>query len=208
MSYPQYGVYLIPPPHLMHALGLAHELLASQFNTRIAGRFMSHCTVKGFFKLAEGLSPADFIPALDKLFGRFSAFPTEIVAIHPLNQGAKGISILSEVQNSEVFRHFQAEIWDNLRPVIAPDCLFTPGDGFGPGFWPHFTLAQADAPHDPGLLAQAVGLCQYIFERSLKGPFLAQDMQLIEFYSDDWAGSWGDSLSYRQLKGWRLPDPS
>jgi len=35
--------------------------------------------------------------------------------------------------------------------------------------------------------------------------FLARDIQLVECHSEDWAGAWGQTLSYRQIKGWRLP---
>lgn len=205
MSYYQYGVYLIPPPHLLHPIGVAHHLLRSEFNCRVAGAFMVHCTLKGFFKLADGATPADFTPALDELFARTPAFDTELTGLWPyVNPTKLQSSVLLGMDRTSQFHALHNAIWDVVRPYIAPDCLFSPREPAGNDFPPHITLAQDDVPPEPGLIAQVLDLCQHIYDTSLKGRFMARDLQLIEFYSEDWAGKWGDTLRFRQLKGWRL----
>ncbi len=205
-TYPQYGIYLIPPPHLLSSIGQAHQLLATEFNARLAGRFMVHCTVKGFFKLKDGASPADFIPALDEMFITTPAFPTEIIELWKLNRGSNGASILLGMERTEIFHKLHNDVWELVQPYIAPDCLFSPSEPAGPNFMPHITLGQSDVPTEPGLFEQAAALCQHILDSSLKGQFLARSMQLIEFYSEDWAGNWGNTLNYKQLKGWQLTE--
>jgi len=57
MESARYGIYLIPPPALVHALAVAHAVLRAVFGTRTAGQFMPHCTIKGFTRLRGGVSP-------------------------------------------------------------------------------------------------------------------------------------------------------
>lgn len=206
MSYHQYGVYLIPPPHLLLSIGQAHHLLQTEFNSRTAGAFMVHCTLKGFTKLAEGATPADFTPALDALFAQTPAFVTELTGLWDLNQSEGKSSILLGMDRTEAFLSLHNAIWEVVRPYIAPDCLFSLVEPSGSKFPPHITLVQGDAPAEPGLHAQILGLCQFFFETSLKGSFQARDLQLIEFYSEDWAGNWWETLRFQQLKGWQLTE--
>ncbi|MEI6046231.1 MAG: 2'-5' RNA ligase family protein [Chloroflexota bacterium] len=205
MTYSQYGIYLIPPPPLLYQIGVAHQLLATNFNARLGGRFMVHCTVKGFFKLAEGVTPADFIPALDALLAATSAFPTRFTGLWNINKPTKGASILLGMERTEAFHKLHGEVWNIVRPYIATDCLFSPIEPAGPKFSPHVTLAMYDLPTEPGLFAQAVDLAQYFFDQYLRDEFLASNIQLIEFYAEDWAGEWGKNFTYKQLKGWHLP---
>ncbi len=204
MSYHQYGVYLIPPPQLIQSIGSAQQLLKANFNARTAAAFMVHCTLKGFFKLADGQTPADFIPALDALFAKTPAFETALTGLWNLNQGPGKSSILIGMERTPPFLDLHNAIWEIVGSYIAPDCLFSPVEPAGPDFPPHITLIQGDAPAEPGLFAQAAGLCQHIFDTALKGPFQAYDLQFIEFYAEDWAGNWWETLRFRQLKGWRL----
>jgi len=204
MSYYQYGVYLMPPPRLMYQIGVAHTLLTTEFNCRTAGAFMAHCTLKGFTKLAEGRTVEEFTPALDDLFARTSVFETALDELWDLNRGPGKSSILLGMRRTDAFLALHNAIWDVVRPYIAVDDLFSPVEPAGPNFPPNITLVQGDAPSEPGLHAQIMGLCQHLFDTALKGSFQAQDLQLIEFYSEDWAGKWWETLRFRQLKGWRL----
>ncbi len=206
MRYYQYGVYLIPPPPLMYKIGVAHTLLKSEFNCRTGGAFMAHCTLKGFTKLAEGHTPAEFIPALDKLFAGTPAFETALDELWDLNRGPGKASILIGLRRTDAFLALHNAIGEVVQPFIAEDDIFSPVEPVGPNFPPHITLVQGDAPFEAGLHAQIMGLCQYIFDTSLKGAFQAQDLQLIEFYSEDWAGKWWETLRFQQLKGWRLSE--
>lgn len=208
MTYPCYGLYLIPPPALMYPFSLAHQVLAAEFGAKAAGKFMVHCTVKGFTKLADGATPADFLPDLDALFARLAAFSTGFSQVYTHKQAGSSPSVLAMLERAGPIMELEAGVRGVVQPFIAPDCRFSWSEGTGPTFYPHFTLGMADVPSEPGLLVQFEGLCNYLFENMPSGPFLAADLQLIEFHSDNWNGPWWDTLSYKQLKGWRLRDGS
>ncbi len=167
---------------------------------------MVHCTIKGFFKLAERVTPQDFIPALDKLMKETRAFATKpLQLLHYPNEGwANGFPLLLE--RTAPFLELNKAVWNIVEPYIAPDCLFSARDGRGDTFYPHITLAMSDIPRDPGLTQQAMALAEYAVSLVPKGDFVASDIQLIEFYSDDWARNWYETLNFKQLKGWKLAE--
>ena len=74
-------------------------------------------------------------------------------------------------------------------------------------FPPHLSLVQSDFPLEPGLRAQGKALIRHIYDTLPAHDFLARSIQLIEFYSDDWAGKWWETLSFKQLQGWELAEP-
>jgi hypothetical protein len=200
-----YGVYLIPPPSLIAPLSAAHRLFAGQFSAYTAGRFPVHCTIKGFFKLAPGVTPAAFVPALNALFAATPACPATMTP--PWIGGApqnRGQSILLWLERTPALLALHQAVWDIVIPYVAPDCRFTPGEYHGEQFPPHITLVQEDLPPDPGLLAQIRDLAAQVYAGLPQHTFLAQDMQLVEFEAADWA-VWWETLRYRQLQGWRLP---
>jgi hypothetical protein len=46
----RYGYYLRPSPEMCAAPVRIHHLFERQYGLQVAGKFMPHCTVKGFFK--------------------------------------------------------------------------------------------------------------------------------------------------------------
>jgi hypothetical protein len=206
MTYPQYGIYLIPPPELVYPLSLAHQIFIAEFNTQTASRFMVHCTIKGFFKMREGSSPSDLISALDDLFNRTAPFDTTIRPPWTSDTGPGAYSILLWLEKTPPFQKLHNDIWSLVFPHVAPDCLFTPKEPSGPNFPPHLSLVQSDFPQGPGLLQQGLALAQHIYDALPTHSFHAQDLQLIEFTSDDWAGDWWHTLRFHPLKAWRLRD--
>jgi hypothetical protein len=206
MSDTYYGVYLIPSPPVTVALSLAHRVMAAEFGTHTANQFMAHCTIKGFFKPANGVTPDAFVPALDALFARTPAFPAEINPPWSADSGPGSGSVLLWITKTPAIQQLHESVWNIVLPHVAPDCRFTPTEPAGPHFPPHLTLVQSDLPIEPGLFAQGRALSQYLYDQMPAHTFLAQDMQLVEFHSDDWAGDWGATLRYRQLKGWRLQE--
>ena len=207
MESARYGIYLIPPPALVHALAVAHAVLRAAFGARTAGQFMPHCTIKGFTLLRGDVSPDELLPALDAVFARTAAFETEIYPPWVSEVGQRGVSVLLWLRRSEVLDHLHQDVWDVVRPRVAPDCRFTAVEPLGPDFAPHLSLVQADLPAEPGLLAQGLRLCQHVYDTLPAHTFVARDLQLIEFGADDWDGAWWDTLRYRQLRGWTLRDP-
>src|SRR4051812_32816107 len=128
MSYPQYGIYLIPPPALVYPLSLAHKVLSAEFGTVTGSRFMVHCTIKGFTKLAPGASPDDFLPALDALFAGSPAFDTEIKPPWVEQDPTGGVSALLWLVKSAAFQKLHEDVWSIVAPCVAADCLFTPNE--------------------------------------------------------------------------------
>jgi len=128
MSYPQYGIYLIPPPDLIYAISVAHRVLSAEFGTVTGSRFMAHCTIKGFTKLARGASPDDFVPALDSLFARSPAFPTEIKPPWVERDPTGGVSALLWLTKSPAFQKLHEDVLAIVAPYVAADCLFTPNE--------------------------------------------------------------------------------
>lgn len=204
MSDAYYGVYLIPPPDLVYPLSQAHTILEREFNCRTGGRFMVHCTIKGFTKLKPGASPDDLIRGLDRIFSGTRPFETELYAPWVSNSGTGGESVLLWMRKGEEFQALHDAVWSFMEPHTAPDCLFTRVEPHGPEFPPHVTLVQSDLSSAPGILAQGKALCDYIFQALPGHEFEARDIQLVEFHSDDWDGKWWETLEFRQLKGWTL----
>jgi hypothetical protein len=204
MSDRYYGLYLIPPPPIVYAISNAHSVFRSEFSASTGGQFMTHCTVKGFTKLADSSPPEMLLPALDELFARTKSFPTRIDPPWLSNGGNPGESILLWMEKTPEFQLFHNEVVEITRPHIAKDCLFTPKEHTGERFPPHLTLVQSDLPKDPALLAQAMSLADYIYNGFPSHSFQARDLQLVEFESENWAGQWWNTLRYKQLKGWKL----
>lgn len=204
MSNLYYGLYLIPPPAIVFSISLAHHMFESEFAAITAGRFMAHCTIKGFTKLS---SPAEsLIPPFDSLFESAAPFKTRINPPWLSSGGKPGESILLWLDKTPEFQQFHNSVWEIIEPHVADDCLFTHREWLGERFPPHLTLVQSDLPADPVLLGQAMGLADYIYNNMPAHTFLAQHLQLVEFESDDWAGAWWKTLRYRQIKGWRLSE--
>ncbi len=202
MSDLYYGLYLIPPPAIVYALSVAHEAFEREFAAITAGRFMVHSTIKGFTKLstqAEAL-----IPAFDELFANAQPFDVEIKPPWVSTGGKPGESILLWLEKTPEFQQFHNDVWEIIKPHVAGDCLFTPSEWLGDRFPPHLTLVQTDLPAEPAVLAQAVGLADHIYSNMPARSFLARELQLVEFESDDWVGAWWRTLKFRQIKGWRL----
>jgi hypothetical protein len=61
-------------------------------------------------------------------------------------------------------------------------------------------------PSDPGLLEQGMAFCRHIYDNLPTHTFQARDIQLVAFQSEDWAGEWWETLTYKQIAGWRLAD--
>jgi len=204
-NYPQYGIYLIPSPSIWYQIAVAHHVFSSEFKAHTAGRFMVHCTVKGFFKLKENTSITELIAALNDLFSRTKAIPTQLEQLIPLNRPIFSPSFFIKLKNTPEFQKLHEEVWDIVRPYIAPDCLFSPVEPVGSMFIPHITLGMQDLPEEPGLFHQFQALAECAYETFSKEPFNASAIQLIEFYSNDWAAeNWGKTLDFKLLQGWNL----
>ncbi len=196
----RFAVYLIPPYQLTRKVAEVHALLNKQFGFAAADRFPVHCTIKGFFK-KNNKSAADLQAELDRFFQDQKPLPVSVEE-YRIDKIGFGLSLLTLDGSTNIpFLEFREAVVDITRPYIADDCDFKESD-LGRSFHPHITFSFRDIPNK---------LYDDIFEwmkggPDFKGPFQADTFHLLEFFSDEWTGSWWDSLSWRLLKSWRLRD--
>ena len=201
---PFYGLYLIPPASLVAPLSTLHAMLEREFGCIVAGRFMVHITVKGFFKPKPGTDIDRLVRELDSAYKGRAVFPARLETPRSLD-GPRGCSAYLPLE-SESLGELHRATWRIIEPYIAGDCPFSYWERRGDDFYPHLTLAQYDLPADPVLQQRALDLCAYVYD-SLPGyAWEARDLQFIRFESQDWLDRWWETLRFRQLKGWRLGD--
>jgi 2'-5' RNA ligase len=198
-----YGLYLIPPPAIVVPLSDARAVLRREFGSRVAARFMAHITVKGFFKPRPGADLDQLLRVLDAAYTGMAAFPLRLKA-PDVHRGPLGNSVGMPVERVEPLMALQRATWRAIEPYVAEDCPFTPDERPATHFAPHLTLVQYDLPGDPILEAQAMELCAYLSASATGVTWTARHLQFIRFASDAWRGRWWDTLSFEQLKGWRL----
>jgi 2'-5' RNA ligase len=204
---PMYGLYLIPPASLVAPLSVAHATLQREFGARVAGRFMVHVTVKGFFKPKAGADIDRLVTELDRVYAGRDAFQVSFLGPRLLH-GERGSSVLIELELTDPLWQLQQDTWKAIEPWVADDCPFTPNDRPATYFYPHLTLVQYDLPSGPILQEQALDLCREICEQLPSQAWEARDLQFIGFESQAWLGAWWDTLRFRQIEGWRLGRPT
>jgi len=198
----RFAVYLIPPYRVARDVAEIHRLLRKQFGFIAAGQFQVHATIKGFFKRLPGpLEP--LTERLDRVFVDQAPFPVHFSGFR-IDQGGIGlnISLIGEELNPALMV-LREQVAEAVFPFIAPDCDFAERD-LGPFFRAHSTLAFRDiAP------AMQEDVLAYLREAPLPSePFIADTYHFLQFYSQDWAGDWEKTLSWRLLRSWRLRSPS
>ena len=194
----RFAVYLIPPYHLAKGVSEAHALLRKQFGFTAADRFPVHCTIKGFFKKND--KPASQLQEeLDAFFQDQSALPVSVedYRVDPIGFGLSLMTLNGE-PNIPLL-NFRENLVDLSRPYIADDCDFKESD-LGRPFHPHITFSFRDIPNE---------LYDNVFKwmddgPDFTGPFMANTFHFLEFFSEDWPGSWWESISWRLLHTWRL----
>jgi 2'-5' RNA ligase len=198
MANSRFGFYLLPSYPIARDIAEIHAMLEKQFGFKAAGRFQVHCTVKGFFKKIDG-PVAPLIKQLDILLKDERPLPVEINGIiSAYGSVVLDLSRLGDTYN-QPFAAFRDRIVDIIRPYIAPDCDFVEDD-LGNPFMGHITLAFRDSPN---LLHEQV--FKWLQDAPIpKGTFMATSFHFLEFFSDDWAGSWWETLTWKLHKSWIL----
>lgn len=198
----RYGFYLRPSFAMSRAQAEIHDLLRRQFNLRVAGTFMPHATIKGFFK-TEHDAP-EIVAALDAMMAKRTAFTVHSNGLIPLRTGFGLIiqNLPDGSPNSEL-QAFHEAAMDALWPFVAADCNFSHTEGVRERFVAHLTLAMADIP--------AWGFDDafaFTSEAQPIGPdsFLADAFDLFAFRSHDWRGDWWRDFSWDWLHSWRLEE--
>ena len=198
----RYGFYLRPDSATCMAIATIHDLLERQYGLRVAGRFMPHATVKGFFH--SHATPEAMVARLDDALSGHRAFP--VTNGGPIRYGPT--SIVLDVHHGETgernepLHAVHEAVLAALLPLVRSDCAFTRVEGLAERFHAHLTLAMVDLP--PWLGEEIL-----TFIRALGpiGPptFTADTFHLLEFRSEAWDGAWWETLTWRPLHGWRLP---
>ncbi len=197
----RYGFYLRPSAAMCQAQAEIHALLARQYNLRVAGRFMPHATIKGFFR--SDTPVAELMARLDQaMAGRR---PIRVTNRGPVAFG--DTSLVLDIHhdadgdvNAPLQELHEAAI-AVLLPLVHPECTFTPNEWLGPRFFAHLTLAMADLD---ARFADEVGAFLRDLEPIGPAEFVADTFQLIAFHSDAWTGRWWTSLSWDLLHSRRL----
>ena len=202
MSESRYGFYLRPSYPMCRALAEVHSILARQYGLRVAGKFMPHATIKGFFR--TDAAPAELIDRLDRALAGQTAFPVWNHRAVPYLRHAIVLDFQGDAKRelNQPLQALHEAALLALLPIVHPDCEFTPGEALRERFPPHLTLAMSDIPTH--LFGE---ILQFVRDAGPIGPqfFVADTVQLVRFQSDDWSGPWWESLQWEILHGWRLP---
>jgi 2'-5' RNA ligase len=197
----RYGFYLRPSTAMSRAQSEVHEVLRRQFGLEVGGKFMPHGTIMGFHR--SDATIVELAAAIDGvLSGRK---PFTITNRGPRPHGRSGISLdihanADGTPNASLV-DLHHEIFAALAPLAHPECEFAWGDWSRERFRAHLTLAMADIPD--WLFDE---LMEFVRDFGQIGPhtFVADSFHLYAFQSDDWGGKWWDTMSWRDLAGWRL----
>jgi 2'-5' RNA ligase len=197
----RFGFYLRPSAEMCRAQAEVHDLLARQYNLRVAGRFMPHATIKGFFR--SGSPIAEIIADLDVLLS--DRQPIQITNGGPIAFGTSAIVLDihhdDRGETNQALQAFHEAAIATLRPHVHADCDFTPKEWLGPMFHAHLTLAMADlkTPFTAEVL-------DFVRDLNPIGPsaFTAETFQLFAFRSTSWSGAWWKDFSWELLHSWRL----
>lgn len=197
----RYGWYLRPSYPMSRAQAEMHDLLRRQFGLLGGGVFMPHATLKGFFR--SDARVAEIEAAFGRALEGQKPFPV-------YNRGAVGwgrgsiVLDIHQLPEGEVNGPLQAlheAGWNEVSPLVHPNCEFTPIEGAMENFRAHLTLAMADLREE--LFDEVM---DFVSDAGPIGPemFLAEYVHLYAFHSADWTGRWWETLQWSLLKSWRL----
>lgn len=197
----RYGWYLRPSYAMSRDQAQMHDLLRRQFGLVGGGVFMPHATLKGFFRSDASLD--DVIAAFDRAVKGRKPFP--VYNRGPVAWGRGSIVLdINQLPEGEVNGPLQAlheAGWNEISPLVHPNCEFTPVEGAMENFRAHLTLAMADLREE--LFDEVM---DFVGDAGPIGPemFLAEYVHLFAFTSDHWNGPWWETLEWSLLKSWRL----
>lgn len=197
----RFGLYLRPSLAMSRAQVEIHDLVARQYGSMCAGRFMPHATIKGFFR--SDATVDELVGALDPVMVRSEPFQVVNGGIVPF--GGSG-SIAFDIhhdrngQPNQPLVHLHHDVFSALTPLIRPDCDFTPKEGKLAGFRAHLTVMMGDIPR--GLEAE---ILEFLRDAGPVGPpeFLADRFHLVAVRSQDWDGAWWETMQWTLLHSWR-----
>lgn len=198
----RFGWYLRPSRQMSDAQIKIHRLLQYQYGMIGGGVFMPHATIKGFFRSDAAVS--EIVAAFDRAVAGKSAYTVHNAGARVSGKGSIILDIHHNADGSVNMAQQQLHEsgWQEISPLIHPECNFTPVEGSMERFWAHLTLAMADLP-EPFFDE----IWDFVHADGPIGPetFTAEYLHLFAFHSQDWHGNWWETLTWKLLHGWRLP---
>ena len=194
------GFYLIPSYPLAKELQVLRLVLQDQFGLSAALRFMTHMTIKGFFKPASGYDIEELYAAADMVMEKNPEFELKQSGFRIDNTGCY---LWFNPEDNALLQKVHEDIISAFDPFISEDCDFSRTEDVNSSFNPHMTLAMTDISenrrNDVINFLNKVDLEQKIYR---PGCF-----RLFEFTSNDWKSNtdhWINSLQWKILKTWEL----
>jgi hypothetical protein len=206
MTEPVYGVFLIPDPATSAAVTSITLSVERQFGFVSAGRFPPHATLAGSVPIRAAVS--DIVAALDPVLRDRPGF-----AVHHSGIVRHGAAVTYDVDRlpdgnrNLALADLAADVNAALAPLAhAIDALLV--SPFRPGlFRAHISLASHEMNTQPDLADQVEAFVRAVPAPAVPASFPASLVGLYEFRSAGWTGHWGETLTWRHLRTWRLADP-
>lgn len=197
----RFGVYLRPPLAMSRAQIALHEVVARQYGSMCAGRFMPHATIKGFYRSD---APVDeMVAALDPVMASHRPFNVANSGLTSMGCGRVVIDIQHDANGepNAAMAALHRDVFDAVRPLVHPGCDFTPGEPALDAFHAHLTVMMGDIPR--GLEAEILA---FLRDAEPVGPesFTAERLHLVALRSDDWDGRWWETMRWALVHAWCL----
>jgi hypothetical protein len=198
----RFGFYLRPSYEMSRAQAEMHDLLERQFGLRVGGQFMPHATIMSFFR--SDASVVDIAATIAGAVTGHRAFMVTNSGPKPHGRGGVSLDVHHEADGTpnEAMQAIHEAVYGAIVPLVHPECEFAFNGWAGDRFRAHLTLAMADIPD--ALFEEVLAFIQ---SAGPVGPqqFLAEYFHLYAFQSDDWGGTWWESMTWQDLQAWRLP---
>ncbi len=179
-----------------------HDLIARQYGSMCAGRFMPHSTIKGFFRSTATVGKLAAV--IDSAMSRHKPF--EVKNGGPVLFGGGGTIVLDIHHgpdggpNPAIVR-MHRDVFTTLAPFVHQECDFTPVESSLNEFHAHLTLMMGDVPQ-----ALKDEIFDFVCEAESIGPptFTAERVHLVALRSQEWYGPWWETLQWTILHSWSL----
>ena len=198
----RFGLYLRPPFEMSRAQAEIHDIVARQYGSMCAGRFMPHATIKGFFR--SDASVDELVAALNPVMARHEPIDVFNRGVIPFGTGGGPVLDIQHLEDGRpnvALQRFHEDVFRALSSLILDDCDFTPVEGAMERFHAHLTLAMGDIPR--GLTGE---LLEFLGDAGPIGPaaFIADRFHLVACRSRQWSGPWWETMQWTLLHTWRL----
>jgi 2'-5' RNA ligase len=198
----RFGLYLRPSLAMSRAQAEIHDIVARQYGTMCAGRFMPHATIKGFFR--SDASVDELVAALEPVMARHEPYEAVNRGMIPFGKSGGPVLDIHHDRDGAVNaaqQRLHEDVFTALRPLVRDDCDFTPVEGAMDTFHAHLTLAMGDIPRE--LLAE---LLAFLRDAEPIGPasFTAERFHLVAMRSRQWDGPWWETMQWTLLHSWRV----